>query len=142
MNIIILINLILLSSLTSYNKGLAYSTISERVDMIELNHYYNEDGRLGFDQVIFWEWSPDYCRFHAISWCLLENDPNRKPKYDPNRKDYYCEWIDSDTQIVRQVRSKLYRETWTTIDPERINKLVFEEKYRSSLIRIEKLKND
>lgn len=138
----IIITLLLFSSLTSYNKKQYGCTVSERVDLIELNHLFSEDGGSCFDQVIFYEWSHDYSRFHVIAWYLLDNAPERKPVKDFHRKDYYCEWFDVDSNIKRQVRSKLYREAWTTIDPERINKLVFEEKYRSSLIRIEKLKNE
>lgn len=108
--------------------------IAERVDMIELNHFRDEETNSSFDQVIFYEWSPDYSRFHVMSWCLIENDPRRRPRKDPCSGMYYVRWLDKDTGIYRAVKSSLFRETWTKLDPERVNKQLMEEKHRIGLI--------
>ena len=109
---------------------------TEKVDLIELNHFYDDLGRHAYDQVIFYEWSPDYRRFHVIAWCLLENDLSRLPTRNPNNGEYVVRWHDRDAKVQREVRSPLYRETWSQVDPERVNKKLLDEKYRTSLLRL------
>ena len=110
--------------------------VTEKVDLIELNHFYDDLGRHAYDQVIFYEWSPDYRRFHVISWCLLENDLSRMPTRNPNNGEYRVRWHDRDAKVHRELRSPLYRETWSQVDPERVNKKLLDEKYRTSLLRL------
>lgn len=109
---------------------------TETVDLIELNHFYDDLGRHAYDQVIFYEWSPDYRRFHVIAWCLVENDLGRMPTRNPQNGQYVVRWHDRDAKVRREVRSQLYRETWSQVDPERINKKLLDEKYRTSLLRL------
>ncbi len=109
--------------------------VSDRVDLIELNHFYDDLGRHAFDQVIFYEWSPDFRRFHVIAWSLVENDLARLPKKLPGSGDYSVKWYDRDSKIQREVRAKLYRETWGQVDPERANKKLIDEKYRLCLLQ-------
>ena len=75
-----------------------------------------------------------------IAWCLIENDPARKPRRDAKRGDYFVSWYDRDARVKREVRSPLFRETWSQTDPERANKQLLEEKYRISLLRLEPTK--
>ncbi|MEM7476917.1 MAG: hypothetical protein AAF483_18180 [Planctomycetota bacterium] len=114
--------------------------ISETVDLIELNHYYDDLGRHSYDQVIFYEWSPDYARFHVIAWSLIEKDQAKKPRKDPHRGDYYASWYDREAKVHRIVRSRVFTETWSRVDPERANKKLLEEKYRRHFIKPEKVK--
>ena len=44
----------------------------DRVDLIEVNHFYDEQGRLVFDQIIFYDWSPMQCRYQVRDWRLLK----------------------------------------------------------------------
>jgi hypothetical protein len=108
----------------------------ERVDLIEFNHYYDDLGRHQFDQVIFYEWSPDFRRFHVIAWSLVEGDLRRVPAKLPGSGEYAVKWYDRDARVQREVHAKLYRETWTQSDPERINKQFIEEKDRLSLAKL------
>ncbi len=111
--------------------------ISEPVDLIELNHFFDDLGRHAYDQVIFYEWSPDYCRFHVIAWCLVENNMHRMPTRVPGDSGQWAvRWYDRDSRMHREVRSRLFRETWSQVDPERDNKKVLDEKYRVSLLRL------
>lgn len=129
---------VLLPLLISVSSGSRSSPeISENVDLIELNHFYDDLGRHAYDQVIFYEWSPDYTRFHVIAWCLIEKDHGRRPSRDPGRGDYFARWYDREAKTYRVVRSKLFRETWSEVDPERANKQLLEEKYRVSLLRVD-----
>ncbi len=127
--------LLALTFLTSHS-GAGSRDLTERVDLIELNHFYDDLGRNMYDQVIFYEWSPDYRRYHVIAWCLVENDLGRMPSKVVGSDDYVVRWHDRDSKVRREVRSNLYRETWTRVDPERANKKLLDEKLRTSLIRV------
>ena len=52
----VLLLLTLSGTPTSLAKPLKDDVIRESVDLIELNHFYDEHGRLVFDQVIFYDW--------------------------------------------------------------------------------------
>lgn len=114
----------------------ASAEIKQRVDLIELNHFYDCHGQHQFDQVIFYEWSPDYLRFHVIAWSLVEGDLKRLPRRMPGSGQYQVVWFDRDAKLHREVRAGLYRETWTQSDPERTNKQWIEEKDRLCLVKI------
>ena len=45
----------------------------ESVDLIELNHFYDEHGRLVFDQVIFYDWASSESRYNVRAWRLVKN---------------------------------------------------------------------
>ena len=111
------------------------TVLRESVDLIELNHFYDDLGRHAYDQVIFYEWSSEHCRYHVIAWCLVEDDTARLPVQLPGGRDTLVRWYDRDVKRFREVRSELYRETWTQTDPERENKKVLDEKDRISLLR-------
>ena len=111
------------------------TVLRDSVDLIELNHFYDDLGRHAYDQVIFYEWSAEYCRYHVITWCLVEDDPSRLPVQLPGGHETMVRWYDRDAKRHRDVRSPLFRETWTRTDPERENKKLLEEKDRISLLR-------
>lgn len=116
--------------------GGSRSEVSESVDLIELNHYYDGQGRHSYDQVIFYEWSHDYSRFHVIAWFLVDEDSCRLPMPEPNGKTVAVRWFDREIKAQRVVRSEVFRETWSVgKDPERVNKLYLHEKHRLSLLR-------
>lgn len=128
---------LLLPILLTIESGSRSSEVYERVDLIELNHHHDDLGRHAFDQVIFYEWSPDYRRFHVIAWFLVEDQFTRLPRKLSNG-DYVVKWQDHDAQVRREIHSRLFRETETSsqVDPERVNKKLFDEKLRASLIHI------
>lgn len=115
--------------------ALTQDEVSQEVDLIELNHFYDDQGKHAYDQVIFYEWSPDYRRYHVVAWCLVENNLARMPTRDHDRDAYVVRWYDRDVRMHRSVWGRLFRETWTQTDPERANKKLMEEKYRVSLLR-------
>lgn len=89
--------------------------VAESVDLIELNHCYDEEGRHVFDQVLFYDWSPQDRQYHVRAWRLLK-DPAQVPCRDAARDDYEATWYDG--WVMRRVRAKTFRETWTQHDPE------------------------
>ena len=112
-------------------------TAEEYVDLIELNHFYDQQGRLVYDQVIFYERPPETGRFQVRAWCLVEDreDLNRRPIKNYQTQLYQVDWYDTDQRILRKVTSRLYRESWTQVDPERANKKLHDERLRISMIQ-------
>jgi hypothetical protein len=112
------------------SRGNASAVIRERVDLIELNHFVDEDGREVFRQVIFYDWSKTHHRFHVRAWRLVKSEsqvPIRR--WNPDR--YQCTWHDDG--LLRQVWAPKLRETWTQRDPERVNRALLPEDQRVPL---------
>lgn len=109
--------------------------IVQRVDLIELNHCHDDQGRHCYDQLVFYEWSPDYRRYHVVAWSLVDNGLARMPTLDRDKQKYLIRWHDRETGRSREIWSPLFRETWSNSDPERANKKLMDEKYRVSLLR-------
>jgi hypothetical protein len=89
--------------------------ITDSVDIIEVNHYYDDRGVLILDQVIFWDWCDRSCEFHVVAWRLLRS-PNQVPHRDWQHGGFVALWYDEET--LREVRAKWVRHTWTQYDPE------------------------
>jgi hypothetical protein len=90
-------------------------TLLDTADVIELNHFYDPEGRKVFDQVIFWEWHAEEAAFRIVAWRLWKS-PAQTPERDWQRGGYRTLWFDEDQ--LRLVRATSYRETWTQYDPE------------------------
>ena len=86
----------------------------ETVDVIEINHVVAE-GVLVFTQVIYWRWENDN-RLHAAAWRRVEAE------HRVNR----VSGIYSDTWrrdgINYRVRSRGFRERWSDLDPELLDR--------------------
>lgn len=89
--------------------------VRDQVDLIEVNHFHDDQARLVFDQVIFYEWSPSKSRHQVQAWRLLKT-PRQTPRRDYRLGDYVTRWTDGETE--REVRAATFRETWTQTDPE------------------------
>jgi hypothetical protein len=88
---------------------------ADSVDLIEVNHFYDEHGRLVFDQVIFYDWCTSQNRYQVRAWRLLKK-PSQIPYRNVNTGEYETTWHDGD--VLRQVRGMSFRESWTQYDPE------------------------
>ena len=82
------------------------------VDVVELNHFYDDNGQPVFDQVIYYDW--DGARHQVRDWWLVK-DPGQLPQRDWARGGYVALWFDDS--VLRQVRAASLRETWTQYDP-------------------------
>ena len=91
----------------------------ERVDLMEVNHFYDEQGRLVFDQIIFYDWSPEHSRYMVRAWRMVKN-PAQLPERDWRDGGYLSVW--QDGEVLRRVRAESMRETWTQYDPELIER--------------------
>ena len=88
---------------------------SDSVDLIEVNHFYDEHGRLVFDQVIFYDWCTSENRYQVRAWRLLKKS-SQIPSRNVNTGQYVTTWHDGD--VLRRVRASSFRESWTQYDPE------------------------
>jgi hypothetical protein len=91
----------------------------EAVELIELNHFYDEQGRLVFDQVIFYDWSRDDARYMVRAWRLVKQ-PAQLPRREHASGGYVATW--SDGKLLRVIRAPSFRETWTQYDPELVER--------------------
>ena len=112
------------------NSSTSPAPIRQRVDMIELNHFVDDEGREVFQQVIFYDWSKAHDCFHVRAWRLIKK-PSQLPQRRWDPKQYQCTW--NDEGLLRQVWAPSMRETWTQRDPERVNRAILPEEQRIPL---------
>lgn len=93
-----------------YASNLKNNIFTELVDLVEFNHFYDEHGRLVFDQVIYYDWSWQDERYNVRAWRLVKN-PGQIPIKNPQDNLFYSFWIDGEQ--TRNVISRERRETWT-----------------------------
>jgi hypothetical protein len=103
--------------------------VIDRVDLIEINHYY-DDGRHVLDQSIFYDWNSYDKRFQIRDWRPLKGVA-QVPHFDWQRAEYVARWWDGG--VMREVRAKNFRETWTRHDPEFVERNFLPKKSRKLL---------
>jgi len=91
------------------------SALKDACDLTEVNHYFDEHGRIVFDQLIWWDWNHNARRFECRDWRLAKQ-PSQLPCRDWDRGGYVTTWQDGEQ--MRIVRSRDFRETWLQFDPE------------------------
>ncbi|QDV65836.1 hypothetical protein [Crateriforma conspicua] len=101
-----------------------------RVDLIELNHFVDEEGREVFRQLIFYDWSDQQNRFLVRSWRLIKS-ADHLPKRSWNPRGYFASWRENGS--IRRVEASQFRETWTQKDPEKQNRRWLPEDQRKAL---------
>jgi hypothetical protein len=113
-------------------------TAREHFDLVELNHFYDENGKLVFDQAIWYRWCCDMERYQVVAWRLVKND---QPAYarDWEGGGYIATW--NDGEVMRRVRADSFRESWTQFDPELAEREYLPKEKRPELasLRIEKV---
>ena len=106
----------MIALLLSASIGLGLETI-DNVDMIELNHFYDQRGCHVYDQVIFWRQDPATKSFEVAAWTMA--DQTDKYPHRSNGNVWESKWFDG--KMYRNVRSRQVRESWTQVDPERVD---------------------
>lgn len=102
----------------------------DRVDLVEVNHFYDDKGHLVFDQIIFYDWSASRRRFNVRDWRLLKS-PAQMPQRDWRDDSYVALWHDGG--VLRKVRADSFRESWTQYDPELIERAFLPKNMRREL---------
>ncbi len=92
----------------------------DRTELVEVNHFHDEDGRLVFKQLIWWEWDFEKGRYRVADWRLLKDDSMR-----PQRTFHPAGWLVmlQEGESLRMIHSEIARETKTLYDPELIDRL-------------------
>ena len=94
-------------------------TVTETVDVIEINHFYDEHGRLVFDQALFYRWCRRQERHNILAWRLVKERP-QIPAMNWSRGAYSALWLDGE--VLRRTDARTVRETWTQYDPELVER--------------------
>ena len=119
-------------SLVAVTSGGTDSLVAkQRVDLIELNHFIDDNGRHVFDQVVFYEWVEQRSKFRVIAWRMVKR-PSQLPLRTWDPVGWQCVW--KDEEIMRSITAPAFRETWTQRDPERVNRQFFAESDRPDLV--------
>ena len=105
---------------------------SQKVDLIELNHFIDQDGREVFRQVLFYDWSEAHRRYVVRAWRLVKSE-SQLPHRRWSPPGYQCLWHDEG--LLREVTAPSFRETWSQQDPERQNRKLLAEEDRVPLIQ-------
>lgn len=112
------------------------SVVKSQVDLVEVNHMYDDQGRLVFDQIIYYDWYRLDNRYHVRDWRLIKS-PSQIPSKVHGAGYYQSVWRDGDT--IRQIRTKIVRETWTTFDPEIEERSLCPKEHRKLLMKSTRL---
>lgn len=103
---------------------------SDLVDLVEVNHFYDEHGKLVFDQIIFYDWCDVQCRYNVCAWRMLKR-PAQIPARDWRKGSYSATWHENG--VLRRVSAKAMRETWTQHDPELVERDFLPKEHRREL---------
>lgn len=94
----------------------------ERVDLVEVNHFYDDSGKHKFDQIIYYRWSGENARFDIVDYKQLrciDQIPVRVEKLD----GWLSVWQDrGDHHLLRSIFAREKIETWTQHDPEMLQR--------------------
>lgn len=58
--------------ITALSLSPADELTEDQVDLVEINHFYDDQGRLVFDQVIYYDWHTAQGRYQVRDWRLLK----------------------------------------------------------------------
>ena len=109
--------------------------VCECVDLIELNHNFDKNGKHTFSQVIFYERLPHNGLYRVRDWVLVD-ERESLCAIPVNRNGLYHSAFIKEG-IFYLVRSPLFRESWTHIDPELEDGRVYPKHTRRLLRRLE-----
>lgn len=125
--------ILLLASTVPHEQGV----VRDSVDLVELNHFYDDQGRHVFDQAIYYDWDNGHARYMVRAWRLVKV-PGQVPIKNWGRDTYVCLWWDND--VLREVSAKFYRETWTQYDPELVEREYLAKEKRVDLTQVKSQK--
>jgi hypothetical protein len=98
--------------------------LTDKFDNITLHHFYDDNGKLVFDQVIFYDLGViDYNRGDKIvtsNTLVVQGWRLYKWEQRPNLNSRSCTIIFKDGEVLRKVSAKTFTEQWSQIDPESI----------------------
>jgi hypothetical protein len=90
-------------------------TVEDRVDSIHSNFFYDGEGKVIFQQVIFEVFDMDLEEPVIIDWRLVKCK-SQLPDFNHATGLWEARWVDND--VIRLVRADSYCESHTQYDPE------------------------
>ena len=110
--------------------------VGDQVDLMELNHFYDEQGKHVFDQIIFYDWSSRHRRYNIRAWRLLKRR-TQLPERAAHGRGFVTVWHDPKaSNVLRKVCATSLRETWTQYDPELFERRFLPQNQRRELLKI------
>ena len=85
--------------ISSYAGGNAQPVLEDHVDLIEINHHYDENGWLVMDQVIFYQWCSVKSRYRVRDWRPLKSFTQVPTKDHPSGK-FITIWNFTDYSLI------------------------------------------
>lgn len=114
--------------------------VSQRVDLIEINHFFDEEGLPKSDQIIFYEWSEERARFDVVDY-RRKTSAKQNPCFIDSQKGYLVIWHDTGKpKVLRQIHARNVIESWTQFDPEMVERRKLPKDKRSELLRLANFK--
>ena len=110
------IGLVIIVSMILIGGSIRQEVTTDRVDLIEINHYYDDAGQPVLQQLIFYDWCASARRFQIRDFRLIES-PQQLPHRVPGTDDYVVVWLDKHDG-VRRVLAQSITKTYTRFDPE------------------------
>lgn len=108
----------------------------DEVDLIEINHFHDEQGRLVFDQIIFYDWSSADSRYQVRAWRMLKT-PAQIPRRNWRDGGFIAIWHDTQNgDVLRKVKAQTLRESFTQYDPELVEREFLPKEKRRDLRRV------
>lgn len=101
------------------------TVVRDRCDCLETNHFYSNEGEPVFSQLLFLDWCQHKGCHRCEDWRLLKKTESDPHSHITIRRDYATgEWVArwSDDSGPREVRAMTFRETWTSHDPELVDR--------------------
>jgi hypothetical protein len=135
-------------------------TLRDNVDQIEVNHFFADDGKYVFSQLLFRDWSDHTERFQLRAWRMarpvvhpMPEDPlagevsevagfnvQLRPAISPSvalpkeiNGRYVCHWFDGGHERI--VTAPICKETYTLFDPELEDRAYLPKEKRAELRR-------
>lgn len=110
--------------------------IEKQVDcnLIEKNNFYNEHGKYVYTQYIYYNWDPQLKRNIVIDYVLADDELTSIFK----EGEFFYQRVKKRPHTYK-IRSLHYRESWSQIDPERINKKCLHESLREKFDSYQKI---
>jgi len=109
--------------------------VQQVVDVIEVNHFHDEQARPVFTQMIFWNWVSWQGEYRVVDWRMLKKERASMLSHRWDRSGWwYLKWRDWKDHCWREVRAPMFRETWTQYDPEVHDRTWLEQSRRAGLL--------
>ncbi len=109
-----------------------HQVTTDHVDLVEVNHCYDDRGHPMLRQLIFYDWCPANHCYRVRDFRLIES-VDQLPHRIRGGKEYVVMWYDDRDGVARRVVAKTMRKTYTHHDPEMLERDRFPKEMRREL---------